>query len=279
MTDDPALATMFTPISALGSGMMVVRGQCYERPVEAEAVRRAFPQAVGLGPACWLIDGPGTKVVVVEFGAVVYWAEGEAGLAQTVAVTERALDLSAARQGEREELAVRVGGADDAVTFREVRLKQLTREHLRLISEVVAKSAALRAAEKVVEGTITQNSGSVRQLSERGTIAASSKAVLRAVGFTLLMKERLLARLNVFDAPPETWDSEQLHRLHEQLQDHLDFRPRAAGLQAKLEYLSGVSGTLLGFLEHREGKRLEWIIIILIVIEVIFSTIHFFEPK
>ncbi|MCU0705630.1 MAG: RMD1 family protein, partial [Fimbriiglobus sp.] len=200
-------------------------------------------------------------MVVVEFGAVACWSPSAGEITTSAAQVEHALGLPSPSTGGDEQLSVRVNEPDDAVTFRDLRLKRLTREHLRLVSEVLAKSAALRAAEKLVDDTITQNAATVRQLSERGRIGSSSKQVLQAVGFTLAMRERLLARLNVFGTPPETWDSERLYKLYERLADHFDLRPRAAGLETKLEYLSDLSTTLLGFLEHREGKRLEWIVI------------------
>jgi uncharacterized Rmd1/YagE family protein len=99
------------------------------------------------------------------------------------------------------------------------------------------------------------------------------------VGFTLAVREAILAKLSLFDDPAETWRSERLARLHSLLYDHFDIQKRLASLQEKVTFLADLNLTLMNLLQSRTSHRLEWIVILLIVIEVIFSFHHFFSGR
>jgi uncharacterized Rmd1/YagE family protein len=118
----------------------------------------------------------------------------------------------------------------------------------------------------------------VHALESRGELFSSSKNILKTVGFTLAVRDAILSKLSLFDDPAETWQSERLSRLHNLLYDHFDIKKRLSGLQEKVTFLSDLNQILMTLLQNRTSHRLEWIVILLIVIEVIFSFISFFSP-
>ena len=59
----------------------------------------------------------------------------------------------------------------------------------------------------------------------------------------------------------------------------LAFQKRVAALQDKMAFLSDLNTTLLTLLQNRTSHRLEWIVILLILIEVFLSVLHFVLPS
>lgn len=156
-------------------------------------------------------------------------------------------------------------------------LRGLTVEHVKIVSEAFGQSVALEQSELLVGRALRETSPIVRALETRGALIPSAKSILKTVGFTLAVRESIVAKLSLLDAPAETRRSERLSRLHDQLLDRFALRQRVAGLQEKVGFLSDLNQLLTTLLQNRTSHRLEWIVILLIVIEVIFSFIHYFS--
>ena len=77
----------------------------------------------------------------------------------------------------------------------------------------------------------------------------------------------VLANLTLFEPPPETWESEALARRDRLLYDHFDLAERLDAVNKKVDFLGGLNSTLLEVLSVRKSPRLEWIVIILILVE------------
>jgi hypothetical protein len=99
----------------------------------------------------------------------------------------------------------------------------------------------------------------------------SEREVLRAVGFALEVRAQVLANLTLFDRPPEAWESEAIERLDNLLYDHFDLEERVSAITQKLAFLNDLNDTFLEVLNHRKSVRLEWIVVILILVEVVMG--------
>jgi uncharacterized Rmd1/YagE family protein len=109
----------------------------------------------------------------------------------------------------------------------------------------------------------------VRDLAERGRFTLSYREALKLIGFTLTVREAVLQDLTLFDDPPETWESESLARLDGALFATFDLEERLRAIQQKLAYLSDAGARIMGVLTTRKNFRLEWIVIILIALEMV----------
>jgi len=77
----------------------------------------------------------------------------------------------------------------------------------------------------------------------------------------------VLDNLTLFDDPPESWESESLAHLDAALFDQFDLEERLSAINQKLAYLQDAGATLMDLLNNRKNHSLEWIVIILILIE------------
>jgi uncharacterized Rmd1/YagE family protein len=212
----------------------------------------------------------GSFVVMTKFGSLVFWnCKGE--LEAEILKAARALPgASPGSEKLEDQIEVVIGVAENRVTFDEVAVRRLTLDNLKIISLALAQSLALDRVETEVVEALRTFEPVVSQLSRAGLLLLHEKEVLRAVGFVLEVRQEVLANLTLFDKPPETWESEVLDRLDTQLYDFFDLEERLSAINQKMIYFSEMNSTLLNLLNHRKSVRLEWIIIILILIEVLF---------
>ena len=109
----------------------------------------------------------------------------------------------------------------------------------------------------------------VKALSNRGKLVLPHKEVLKIVGFAMEVRAAVLDSLTLFDDPPETWESEALAHLDSDLYAQFDLDERLEAIREKLAYLQDAGSTFLGLLNTRKAENLEWIIILLILIELL----------
>ncbi len=121
---------------------------------------------------------------------------------------------------------------------------------------------------------ISQNLlGSIKEytsyLGKHGKISLSEKKALKFIGRTLSAKNNIAENLYIFDSPDNTWEDEFLDLLHKKLVNHFELAPRYKSIEGTLKIIEDNLDVHISYNHHRESSRLEWIIIILIVIEVV----------
>ena len=162
-----------------------------------------------------------------------------------------------------------MGAAEDSVGFSEVRLREFTLEKLLIVSLTLAQSVALDHFEAAVSRAMARFQPVVSALSNEGKLVLPHREVLRIVGFAMEVRAAVLDNLTLFDDPPETWESESLAHLDSALYSQFDLEERLGAIKEKLTYLNDAGATLLDLLNTRKNHRLEWIIILLILVEIL----------
>lgn len=208
-------------------------------------------------------------VFLSRFGGVVFWNCPEPLIRQIHEELKTLPGLNQLEEQARDFLKVKVGAAEDSVGFSEVQLREFTLEKLRIVSLTLAQSVALDHFEGAVSQAMARFQPVVKALSHDGKLALQHREVLRIVGFALEVRAAVLNNLTLFDDPPETWESESLAHLDSALYGQFDLAERLGAIRVKLGYLHDAGATFLGLLDTRKSRRLEWIIILLIFVELV----------
>lgn len=211
----------------------------------------------------------GSFVFLARFGGVVFWNASEALIRQVHEELKFLQGLGRLEERARDFLTVKVGAAGDAVGFSEVQLRELTLDKLRIVSLTLAQSVALDHFEAAVSQAMARFQPVVAALSRSGKLAPPHREVLRLVGFAMEVRAAVLDNLTLFDDPPETWESEALAHLDSGLYDQFDLEERLGAIREKLAYLQDAGATFLDLLNTRKNHRLEWIVILLILSEIL----------
>ena len=211
----------------------------------------------------------GTWVYLSRFGAVVFW-NAPPTVIEAVLQDLAALPGTLGRvEAARDDLRVHLGAEADRVGFSEVWLRELTLDKLKIVSLALAQSVALDSVEGEVSRAMDRFQPVVTVLREEGRLVSGQRDLLRMVGFAMSVRATVLDNLTLFDDPPETWESEALAHLDGALFDQFDLEERLSAVNQKLVYLKDAGATVLDVLAHRKDQRLEWIIILLILVEVV----------
>ena len=72
------------------------------------------------------------------------------------------------------------------------------------------------------------------------------------------------------------WDRPDLERLFARLRDEFEVLERFTALNRKLELISRSVETALGLIQSRRSLRVEWYIVILIVVEILLTLCQMF---
>jgi uncharacterized Rmd1/YagE family protein len=156
-------------------------------------------------------------------------------------------------------------------------LRQFSVENLQVVADVLAKSVVLAHYEAGVAAAFDLIEPLVVDLN-KGHGTRRSRDLLRYIGSTLLIQQRMVGRVEVAEKPDLIWDQSDLERLYVRLQNEYELKERHLALERKLSLIAQTAETLLDIFRDKRSHRLEWYIVILIVLEILLTLYQMFFP-
>ena len=158
-------------------------------------------------------------------------------------------------------------------------LPEFSVQQLQLVADVLAKSVVLEQYEAGTARIFDQIEPFAEGLQRTTQNARMGKVLLRQIGRTLSIQNRIVGRVEIIDKPELLWDAPDLERLYLRLEDEYEIRERHQALERKLDLVSRTAETALELMQHNSGMRVEWYIVILIVVEILLSLYELFWSK
>jgi required for meiotic nuclear division protein 1 len=152
--------------------------------------------------------------------------------------------------------------------FDQLRTPRLDDDIIRVALLNTAQSAALDYYNQRAEVLLAEIRQLTQQMEEKGAINTSRKNMVRYIGRALNQKNRIVENLYIFDSPELTWEDENLDRVHRGLERMFELKSRFREVEYTYKVVEDNLAVLREFYLHAESSRMEWIIIILILIEV-----------
>lgn len=168
-----------------------------------------------------------------------------------------------------EKLHVVVMEGELKVGFNEVVLPKLDEVMIRLVMLNASQSVALNRYSEVTENLLNQTNSHTSYLEKNGKLDISGNKLKRFIGKTLNIKNQITENLYIFDSPEITWDVEKLNTLNTELKKTFDLKDRYHYIHDRIEIIKENLELFKDIMDHRESSRLEWIIILLILVEVV----------
>lgn len=107
------------------------------------------------------------------------------------------------------------------------------------------------------------------ELEKYGKLNISKRNLLKFIGKSLNIKNRIIDNLYIIDSPEIVWDNEYLGHINQGLSNTFDLKMRFKDIEYTLKIVENNLSVFTQLLHHRESKLLEVIIIILIFIEIL----------
>ena len=155
------------------------------------------------------------------------------------------------------------------VQFEDVILPELNPEMIRLVMLNTSQSVALNRFAEITGGLLIETNEHTKYLENKGKLDISGIKLKQFIGKILNIKNKISENLYIFDSPEATWEDEQLNRLNSELKNTFDLKDRYQLIHDRIDIIKENLELFKDIMDHKESSRLEWIIIILIVIEVV----------
>lgn len=142
-----------------------------------------------------------------------------------------------------------------------------------IISFVISKSVGLERIEDQVDTVLDEMEDMIGLLA-KGKLGIPDHKLAKMASTILNFKYRSIAHIMVLDKPDITWDNLEADRLYLTMANLFELDQRYQEIKHKSETLMDITEVFSGLSHSRRATRLEWTIIILIVIEIL---IYIFE--
>lgn len=144
-----------------------------------------------------------------------------------------------------------------------------------ILSIVLSKSVALEKVEFEIEHLLDEAEPVVQELA-RGRVAPSDRKISSLAGRIMSFRLDTVAYIQLLDKPDATWDNPEAEEFYGRLSQFFELQDRYDKIQAKSAVLMDLTEVVTTYAHHHRGTRLEWAVILLIVVEVVLSVYELF---
>lgn len=244
--------------------------------IDLRALETTDPLAVN--PLAVAVQGGGLAVLF-RYGVVVLF--GVAPMEETTFLGHLSqFVVNGYAAPETEEVYLQVSSAlTDTMQGAVVFLPTLDIERLRIVADILAKSVVLSLYESRLARNFDRIEPLAAALEQDGKVRHSAKALLQHIGNALLSEHTMVGRVEVNEKPEIIWELPELEKLYLRLEDEFEISERHLALERKLGLISRTAQTLLEVLQNKHSLRVEWYIVILIVVEILLTLYDLFFTR
>ena len=141
-------------------------------------------------------------------------------------------------------------------------------------SNGIARSTKLAVLEEQLDSYLDSTREIPRILARGNKLPWGRQKTLQKVGELLAFRGELNLHSELVETPDLYWAKPQLEEYYNRISKNLDVAVRITILNKKLDYANELAATLRSHLSEKHGLALEWGIIGLIAIEVVFGIIE-----
>lgn len=231
-----------------------------------------------------MTDAASPELYIFSFGAVVFWNFPDEQ-AERQWLTQRLFVLDRVCGTRHDPQAVESACDDiefvygDLFAIRRDVCHLMTREpgERLAVSFAIAKSSLLSIYEWILQQTIERNSDVPEQLAKHGTIKMNKVSISKEIGKIFLVKHTVNLDSNLQDTPEEFWDDDRYEQTYVKTCEYFELSKRMNLVNNRLKMLEDLHKVLIEEVQTKHNILLEWVVIWLIALEVVFELYHAFK--
>jgi uncharacterized Rmd1/YagE family protein len=223
--------------------------------------------------------GPDEKILVFSFGSIVF-------VNSTQKHTEMFMnylkgikpDIDTSQYDKfKDDYALHPSEGEDIVfTDRYVQIPKDELFYPELISIVIAKSVALERIEEQL-GRILDGIESKIDNLEKGKLNIGNKELAKTTSSIVRHEYNTIAYIMILDKPDITWINGDAAQFYEMMSEFFELNDRYEVIKSKTEILKSIIDGFSSISHSIRGLFVEWIVVILIVVEVVLMLLDFFK--
>lgn len=145
--------------------------------------------------------------------------------------------------------------------------------HLDIIATILAKSVALKKIE-IDTDILLDEIENIMGFLDKGHLNLSDENLAKMSGKILRFKYATLSNIMVLDKPDIAWKNEDAEDFFIHLSDLFELKDRYEKIRHKTEVLLDITEVFSSLTHAKRGNRLEWAVIILILIEIVMAVVE-----
>lgn len=233
--------------------------------------RSAHPGVVSTAPFCYRKDGG--YVVIFRYGVAVFIGIPARKEASTLAELLPEQPRSETLEEERVRIELRPDGDEGLTASGVLQLKELTQAQVLVLADILGKSVALARYEREIASVFDTIEPAANTLAIKGRIPRNRKSLLRLIGAALLAQHRVSGRIAFAEKPDVLWEHPELERFYARLEDEYEIVERGTLLNGKMTVIASAAETFTDMMDTARSTRLEILIVVLILAELIIAVI------
>lgn len=216
----------------------------------------------------YLYNGEQKFIYIFQYGMVSFFNHTEEEITQILK------EIGLVGEGNlsdqlSEKIEVEISEGLQSVAFDRVVLPDFDTESIRMVMLNTSQSVALNRYSEITEQLLEETNEHTKYLEKHGKLDIGGNKLRRFIGKVLNIKNQISENLYIFNAPDIAWENEKLNRLDRELKLTFDLKDRYRNIHERVNIIKENLQLFKDIMYHKESNRLEWIIIILILFEVL----------
>jgi len=208
-----------------------------------------------------------------DYGCVVFWGFSEKEEKETLTLLKN-FEISPLEKIEEDEFEFEPSLTPQTIIKNDVIYLATDNPLDKLaISYGITQSVKLEVFEHRIETTIDQTKYIPETLALEGRIPLSRKKLAKKVGKLFIERNSINIDTEILDLPEFFWEHPEVEHLYIVATKYLDIKPRVELLNRRLDMIRDLFSMLTAEIQHQHSSFLEWIIIVLITVEVLLTVL------
>lgn len=229
-----------------------------------------------------IITSPAPKsVYIYSFGSIVFINFSAAEMTIFIKYMENNFNQSknsfSVRYIEEYKLEI-LPDSENLISNHITNFSEEKKENIDIISLVLARSVALERIEDSSSKALDEVEDIIKLLS-KGKLNIKDEQLAKMASKILGFKYTSISYIMLLDKPDITWEDIDIDNFYYELIELFELKDRYEQVKHKLETLMDITEVFSTLTHARRSTRLEWMVIILILIEIFISFYEMFKGK
>ncbi|MFQ3236411.1 MAG: putative Rmd1/YagE family protein, partial [Paraglaciecola sp.] len=210
---------------------------------------------------------PGGEVWLFDYGIAIFWGVDE-GERQALLYRLKLPD-SLLTNASQEHFRFTLGALEDRISRDNISLSEDDPLARLAFSHALAQSLKLNEYESQAQQTIQDHAHIPQTLAKTGKIKLSRRNIAKIRGTLFGTKSDIILHYGLLDTPEFFWEYPEFESIYNLAARYLEIHSRVDLLSRKLATIQELFDMLADEQKHQHSSFLEWIIIILIAVEIV----------
>lgn len=142
------------------------------------------------------------------------------------------------------------------------------------ISHALSQSVKISLFEELVDNTIEDTQDIPQQVAQTGKVEMNRDEIMKSIGELFILRININLHGSVLDLPELMWAEPHLEPIYQATRGYLEINQRVELLNQRLEVISDLLQMLKEQLGHSREENLEYIVVVLVCVEVLVSIVN-----